>query len=524
MRLLISTTVTLAVLAAASPAVAARQSTTVQVDCRNTLQLGATTDVDAKLFDATGAQLGHEPLTLTREDEFDPPADLGPQASSSSAWAFWNDVPPNRGNVTWTVTYAGDNHHGPATASCSTLVIGSVTHVVVDPEPPSLTDEPITISGRLTASDGAVLAGRTIDVDDTGTPLPSVTTEADGRFSFTVPPPLTAGYHHITMHTAADRVYEGASATEVRLVREPTSITIEGPDALPSNGNTRIVVTLRSSHGDPVPGVYLDLTFNGVGEHDAGITDDNGQVRINRLFPAHDPLLLTASFVPSPSRDVEWSWAPSETTRLWKGVPLYGLWSPHPTHTFGQSETFTANQSITSLMPYVAPGITVTWRTGDGTPETIDHREDVSQATFTRTLSRNSTVTVSSPATYYYQAGERVFSIGVAPLLQQSVTRSWSRDGRTYLVRRSSSPTFRLTARPNRAGTCAHLRVQRDSGSGWQPWTRTACRRLDTTSSTSWRLARAVRVGDRYRARWETEADASNTEGTGAWQVVQFTR
>lgn len=143
---------------------------------------------------------------------------------------------------------------------------------------------------------------------------------------------------------------------------------------------------------------------------------------------------------------------------------------------------------------------------------------------FTRTLTHNAVVRISTPVTYDYEAGAASFRIGVAPRLHPTVAGWWDRQGSAYLVRSSVDPTFRVTVRPDRDGTCAHTRVQRYSAGAWRHVLRSGCLVLSSSSTASWRMTGDFAAGARYRVRWETPGDAANIAGTGAWQEVRFTR
>lgn len=492
----------------------AATTTTVDLSCSGA-SLGDHVTVSARLRDADGQQLGGESLTVVRDDEFDAPTPLtGRIRTDAVTAATIADQPPNRGLVTYTASYAGKGTLAPSTGSCTTDVIGSGTQLDVYPDGPTTAGDPLGVRGELRTAAGDLLSGPlSVSVDG----VEAATATTSGLFHIELPSPAV-GEHQVAVRYAGDRVQEDAEAVAIRLVRQPTVLTIDGPDRLPTADGADFVITLTTTDGTPVPDVVVDAP----GDGDWGSTDAAGQIHVHRLVHARDPLILTASYWPSPSQQDEQLYAPSTASRTWRGVPEFSFWSSQPRYTYGQTGDFSVGQVLTSST--YPPQSVATYTPYGQATQTLPQTTTADPYTFSRTLTRNAVVRISVRADSLFEAGSASFRIAVAPRLTQDVRGEWGRDGATWLVRRWVDPVVSLTTRPLRAGTCAYLRVQKYADGAWRARSRTGCRTLDSTSSTSARISGDFTAGTRLRARWETPSDALNAAGTGAWQVIRFTR
>lgn len=501
------------------PSYAAAATTTVQLTCSGAA-LGDHVTLSARLVDGTGEQVGGESLTVQRHDEFDAPKTLSDRIRTDAVTAAtMADQPPNRGVVTYTASYAGKGQLSPSTGSCTTDVIGTGTQIEVYPDAPTSLGDPLVVRGTMTGGSGAGLTDRAVEIRVDGALAATSTTGYGGLFHSALPSPAV-GVHQVTVRYAGDRAQEDAETTHVRVVRTPTQITITGPSRLPRAGYADFVLTLTTAGGAPLPQVWVEAP----GDDFWGFTDDAGQIRARRYVMARDPLRLVATYDPNPSQDDERLYAPTTATHLWRGAPEFSFWASQTRYTYGQTGDFSVGQVSTSAWA-TPPTATATYTPYGQAAQTLAQPAVAGDPFgFRRLLTRNSVVRISSTEDGLYEAGTASYRISVAPRLAQDVRGEWSRDGATWLVRRWVDPVVAVTTKPLRSGTCAYLRVQRYVDGAWRAAYRTDCRRLDSTSSTSWRIGGDFAAGVRIRARWETPSDALNVNGTGAWQVIRFTR
>lgn len=503
-----------------APARAATAPVTVTAQCSDTT-LGAYVTVSGRVFDAGGTQLGKQPLTLVRDDQFSEPV-VGETLQSDDTWGTaFLDKPPHRGQVTYTVRFAGNSRYEPAEASCTSDVTGEQNNLTLLDGRAGVEDEGLLLEGSLTSRDGTGLSGRAIEVSDDGVPVMTVETDVSGHFRATVPPPHAVKVHQFDLRYAGDAVLEDAAASTVRLVRYRTLLSIDGPERLPQDGTATFVFTLtRANDGSPLPGISItDFELS-----PWGTTDADGRIRVTLPVRARNPFRIEVSARFRTYDPEERFFAGTSASRLWKGVPQYHFEPDRPRYVAGQAGHFFVSQDYTPMTWYYAAPLHVTFTPYGlapqvvAPPDTEDNPYD-----FTRSLTRNSVIRVTGEANPYFEAGTASYRVDVAPWLVQDVVGEYGRDHGTWLVRRTVDPTFPVTVRPNRAGTCAYARVQRFADGAWRPVVRTDCRTLDSTSSARWQLVGSFAAGALYRVRWETPGDAMNVAGTGTWQVLRFT-
>ncbi|WP_182899110.1 WD40 repeat domain-containing protein [Microbispora sp. H10830] len=94
--------------------------------------------------------------------------------------------------------------------------------------------EPLTVTGRLTLTDGSALAAKPLTVtrrlpDGTSATLPAATTSADGAFTFTDIPPVAGTISYRVLWDGTEDTRWSADSATVTVAKHPTSITLTGP-------------------------------------------------------------------------------------------------------------------------------------------------------------------------------------------------------------------------------------------------------------------------------------------------------
>ncbi len=94
--------------------------------------------------------------------------------------------------------------------------------------------EPLTVTGRLTLTDGSALAAKPLTVtrrlpDGTSATLPAVTTGQDGAFTFTDIPPAAGAIQYRVLWDGTEDTRWSANSATVAVAKHPTSITLSGP-------------------------------------------------------------------------------------------------------------------------------------------------------------------------------------------------------------------------------------------------------------------------------------------------------
>lgn len=502
-------------------------ATTLTVQCISTSDLGQTVYVLAALRDAaTGDRIGNQQLELERDDEFDESLDVAKVQSSADNGVYIPDVPPSRGQVVYTVRYQGNNTHAASEGACTTRVLGEPTTLNLDRV--TLTglsaveevDSPI--SGTL-RSGTTPLVERMVTAQDTFSgetlELVPVQTGPSGFFTLTLPAPKL-GVHLLTLRFAGDQVYEPVTVSQTVWAQRPTFIALDGPESLPTSPSpTKFTITVTDTHGLPVADLNLVLRVRGT----SWTSSTNGDGQVFVTFPMLgdlDPLRIDAEFRPGVTEPGIY-YGPSSGTWHWAARPRYFFTSSKPAFTAGDTGTFQVGFSQQSSASRPMPAITYTPYGAAAQSVPLTQWDG---ALFNRKLFRNATIRITSPLSYNFLAGTQTFRVWVAPRLTQAVAGAWDRVRAVYLVHRRTDPRFILATMPLRSGTCAYARIQRYRDGAWRQVKRTGCLVLDSRSTASVRLVVDPRVGDRWRVRFETRADAMNTAGTGRWQTVRFTR
>jgi 5-hydroxyisourate hydrolase-like protein (transthyretin family) len=585
------------------------------LDCPPTLELGDTGSLKGTLLDETGKPIGRQEVTVTRDDEFGGPTPVGTVTTTANDGTFadLSDLPVNRGNQDYVVTFAGDTHHAAASAECTTDVHGTNSTLdAVEPTSVAVGDD-VQVTGTLETASGEPVAGATITATDTveGTDmeLEEATTDADGAYTVAVPS-IALGSHTIDFSYLGDEVIEPSDDNVTITLADDTTITTEPVGRMDAGKDIKVVGHLESAKGEPladatitatdtVDGTTTDLAETttdsegdftvtaptaAAGEHQIAIsyagqgpnkpvthqvdvtvkhetklaldgpeslpaepgpmtfkvtltdgdnaavadaevrfndggagqrvknTDANGKVQFTRFKVSDNaPLRIEVTYA---GDSTHWE---SSKARTWRAMPEYAFESDQARYVAGDEGAFTVttpDQTVPTtikLKPHGRPAITIT------------PASDSNQTAFTRTMLRNSTLTVSTESTDLYQAGSADYAVRVAPRIDQELLGSYDQSGDTYLVHANRDPRLRATVTPSRPGRCLTAYVQKFTGGRYQAVQTSACRRLSVDSQASYTLTGNPSPGARFRIRFGSPADDMNIAGNGTWTNLRFT-
>jgi len=475
----------------------------------------------------TGAPIADQTVRIMRADEFTEPV-LVAEVQTASDGLFGNlyDAAVNRGTQTYVATFNGNETYAPATVSCQAKVWGTRTEIVADPVPDVSHGADLVVSGRLKTKAGDPIAGVTIRATNTrdfepAVDLAATTTDANGRFSITAPNVQT-GWNSVDVAYAGDHELEPATHDFGTRVKYDTVMTVTGPDQVPDSGEATYVVTLTDGEGTPIPHVMIDTFARQIGRFccaipdGGGFTDENGQfIILHKNLALGWPLRVGASYM---GNNTYWGSGGSHIT---KGIPRFRHETDRSSYVAGQRARFLITPTTMGAWP-MTKQITLTEDGRD--PVSIVPSPWSRKAKFSRVLSRNTVVTVSTGETNYFVAGSKTFAVPVSPRLTQSLAGSYDRSGQTHLVHLTRDPRLDVKVQPNRSGRCVYALVQKYVNGNFRTVQRSDCRHLSTRSKASYELRVSPQPGTKYRLRFESPADDMNAAGSGQWTVLRFTR
>ncbi|MFD5633911.1 Ig-like domain repeat protein [Streptomyces sp. NPDC127077] len=211
-----------------------KAATTVTVTAPSSVVPGKSLTVTGKITGGDPLPAG-TPLTVTRTDADSPTGKtLAPVTTTDDGTFTFTDTPSTEGDAKYTVSYAGDTSHAPASATRTVTVSRSTTTLTVTAPSSVVPGKPLTATGKITGGDplpaGTPLTVTRTDADSpTGKTLAPVTTTDDGTFTFT-DTPSTEGDAKYTVSYAGDTSHAPASATRtVTVSRSTTTLTVTAP-------------------------------------------------------------------------------------------------------------------------------------------------------------------------------------------------------------------------------------------------------------------------------------------------------
>ncbi|MEU6275296.1 hypothetical protein ABZ871_23210 [Streptomyces populi] len=233
-----------------------KAATTITVSAPSSVVPGKSLTVTGKMTGGDALPAGTS-LTVTRTDAQSPSGKaLGVVTTEADGTFSFTDTPSAEGDAKYTVSYAGDAVHAPASASRTVAVARSVTTITVSAPSSVVPGKSLAVTGTLSGGD-ALPAGTSLTVTRTDAQSPSgkalgvVTTEADGTFSFT-DTPSAEGDAKYTVSYAGDAAHAPASASRtVAVARNATTITVSAPATV--NLGKSLTVTGKAVSADALP-------------------------------------------------------------------------------------------------------------------------------------------------------------------------------------------------------------------------------------------------------------------------------
>ncbi|MFD5518072.1 Ig-like domain-containing protein, partial [Streptomyces sp. NPDC127066] len=166
------------------------------------------------------------------------------------------DTPTTEGNAKYTVSYAGDTGHAPASTTHTVTISRTTTTVTVNAPTSVVPGKPLTVTGKISGGD-PLPAGTSLTITRTDTESPSgktltpVTTDDDGTFSFT-DTPTTEGNAKYTVSYAGDTGHAPASTTHtVTVSRTTTTVTVNAPAT--ATRAKSLTVTGKAANAEALP-------------------------------------------------------------------------------------------------------------------------------------------------------------------------------------------------------------------------------------------------------------------------------
>jgi hypothetical protein len=206
-----------------------RAVTTVTVSAPSSVVPGKSLTVTGKISGGDPLPAGTS-LTVTRTDTESPSGKtLAPVTTAEDGTFSFTDTPTAEGDAKYTVSYAGDPGHAPASATRTVAVSRTTTTVTVSAPATATRAKSLTVTGKVANAEalpaGTVLTVKRTDLESpSGKTLASVKTKADGTFSFTDTPPAGGDVKYAVSY-AGDATRAAASGSDtVAVSRTATTL------------------------------------------------------------------------------------------------------------------------------------------------------------------------------------------------------------------------------------------------------------------------------------------------------------
>ncbi len=429
-----------------------------------------------------------------------------------------------RGEYTYVVTFEGDGEHAAAEASWVVDVHGSTAELeMLQPAPdwPKFyrVGNDVMVQGVLTDKrdyldppiQGAAIKVRQSVAGGEPTEVAS-TTDSYGRFTVTLPD-VSLGRHDIEVVFPGDAVYQPLSTSFYFTVLHETVLTLAGPTELPTDYElVTFTGRLTTDTGEAIGGASVSFRVNGGFSGGTVTTAADGTYVFQRIFDNRQPLTLTAQSAQGET------YGPATAGQRWYGVRRLFINTDRSAYVSGDSAAIEAsvNDTIADEQIRMTPY--------GNKPISIPRNPDDSGTTrFTRTLTRNTTITLSTPLDGDHLAASLSRVIPVSPRFAQALSGSYASSGSYLYVHKSTDPRLKVTVSPNRSGKCVYARTQKLVSGTWTAFRRSSCIRLNSLSYTSYVLTGSPAAGARFRMRFESSSDSMNVRGYGSWRYVKFT-
>ena len=485
--------------------------TEMSADQPSGVTIGEDVEVTGQLTTPAGEPVSGAEIEAKDTVDGQPPSSLTTTPTDSEGGFTVTAESVAAGQHTISFSYGGDQVLEPTTKLVKFDVV-SGTGLTLEPVEQTFAGEDIAVNGSLTNGAGEPLSGATITGTDTvggtTTDLTETTTDSAGAFTVTVPN-AAPGQHAVDLSYAGQGSNKPATGQTEFEVKYETTLTLTGPDDLPTEPeDVTFTIKLTDPNG-PVAGARVVLNDGGTWEQGTR-TDANGQAAYTKPGVSDEvPLRIDVTYA---GDNAHWE---SSIHKIWKATPRYALTKDKVRYTAGDLASLTLttpNGSLPTsieLKPYRRPAVAIT---PSGNAETA----------FSQTMFRNSTLTISTEATDRWRAGSRTFTIKVGPQINQTLVGSYGMSGETYLVRTTRDPRLDAKVLPARPGRCAKAVVQKYVDGSYTT-VKSTCRLLDVDSMASFKLIVDPRAGAKFRMRFESPADDMNIAGHGEWTNIRFT-
>ncbi|MFF3888975.1 Ig-like domain repeat protein [Streptomyces sp. NPDC001914] len=233
-----------------------KAATTVTVSAPSSAVPGKSLTVSGKVSGGDPLPAGTS-LTVTRTDAQSPSGKtLAPVTTAEDGTFSFTDTPSAEGDAKYTVSYAGDTGHAPASGTQTVTVSRSTTTVTVSAPSSVVPGKSLTVGGKVSGGD-PLPAGTSLTVTRTDAQSPSgktldpVTTAEDGTFSFTDTPPV-GGDVKYTVSYAGDTGHAPASGSDtVAVSRSTTTVTVSAPAT--ATRAKSLTVTGKAANAEALP-------------------------------------------------------------------------------------------------------------------------------------------------------------------------------------------------------------------------------------------------------------------------------
>ncbi|WP_406373372.1 Ig-like domain repeat protein [Streptomyces sp. NBC_00647] len=218
-----------------------KATTTVTVSAPSSVVPGKSLTVTGKVSGGDALPAGTS-LTVTRTDAQSPSGKaLAPVTTAEDGTFSFTDTPPVEGDAKYSVSYAGDAGHAPASATRTVAVARSATTVTVSAPATATRAKSLTVTGKAANAEalpaGTELTVRRTDLESpSGKALASVKTKADGTFSFTDTPPAGGDVKYAVSY-AGDATRAAASGSDtVAVSRTAATLSLNNNGTVYSYG------------------------------------------------------------------------------------------------------------------------------------------------------------------------------------------------------------------------------------------------------------------------------------------------
>ena len=456
-----------------------------------------------------------------------------PSVVTAADGTFAIDDRLGKGNYSYVVLYPGEPGTAPEMHRWGHLVLALNSAIrLTQPQPPVFRPgDTIRVSGSLTRNfSDEQIAGAEVTLRQTHNgetlTLPSVTTDADGKFSFETTG-QDLGEYLLTAVFEGDSTWNASSHQVSVWVKQPASVELLQPQPHALVGEKMQFHGRLTTHdGQPIPNQKVSWGrypsgWSAPQETGSTTTDADGYFSFTDNATMSKIVRWRASYAGDVTNDV----ADFETSLpVYSTIPDIEIRANRPVHTYDTTaavEAWLPDDAAGSVNLYVQPHGEAEYLLAEGQAATGPEAVGSLRAT------RNATLTaVYEPQTgRYFYAPQRVgVPMLVRPRLQQTLLGSYGKKSREYLVRTRVDPRLNLEAAPALPGRCARVHVERYRNGAYTAVQNTPCIPLNQYSSARWKLTVATPAGARFRLRYDLAGDEEYAAATAPWVNLRFTR